>query len=179
MRTDERLRRSYRPDDVRVLFIGESPPVRGTFFYRANSKLHDATRDALEAAIPALRREDDFLAAFQRLGCYLDDLCLVPVNHLDLRDPKRLAERQRGVAPLARRIRPLQPKVVCIVMKGIVSVVHQATAKAGLDAEYEAIPFPARHRPQYVEQLTVLVKRWKRRGLLQPLDSQRQAAPVE
>jgi hypothetical protein len=48
-----------------------------------------------------LRREDDFLAAFQRLGCYLDDLCLVPVIHLDLRDPKRLAERERGVAPLA------------------------------------------------------------------------------
>jgi len=44
----------------------------GTFFYRANSKLYDATREAFETAVPALRREDDFLAAFQRLSCYLD-----------------------------------------------------------------------------------------------------------
>ena len=57
-----------------------------------NSKLYDATREAFEAAIPALRREDDFLAAFQRLGCYLDDVYLKPVNDLDMRDPERLAE---------------------------------------------------------------------------------------
>jgi hypothetical protein len=75
-----------------VLFVGESPPAGGAFFYRANSKLYDATREAFETATPALRREDDVLAAFQRLGCYLDDLCLAPVNHVDMRDPKRLAE---------------------------------------------------------------------------------------
>jgi hypothetical protein len=34
----------------------------------------------------------------------------------------------------------------------------------------EAVPFPARHRPQYVAQLTTLVKQWKRRGVLLALD---------
>lgn len=71
----ERRRRRYKPDDIRVLFIGESPPAGGTFFYYANSNLYDATRAAFEAALPALRKESDFLDAFKRLGCYVEDLC--------------------------------------------------------------------------------------------------------
>jgi hypothetical protein len=171
MTANERLRRRYRPDDVRVLFVGESPPAGGTFFYRANSKLYDATREAFEAAIPALRREDDFLAAFQRLGCYLDDLCLEPVNDLHMRDSKRLAQRERGVAPLARRMKPRDPAVVCVVMKAIVTEVGRATDRAELDVQREALPFPARHRAQYVRMLTHVVKRWRRRGVLHPLDA--------
>ena len=156
-----------------MLFIGESPPAAGRFFYRANSSLYSATRDAFEAAIPALRREDDFLPAFERLGCYLDDLCRVPVNHLDLRDPERLAERERGIAPLARRMKPLAPRVVCVVMKNIVPMVGVAASRAGFDAEHEELPFPARHRAQYVAGLTQLVKAWRRRGILLPLNSAR------
>jgi hypothetical protein len=169
MTANERLRRRYRPDHVRVLFVGESPPAGGTFFYRSNSKLYDATREAFEAAYPALRRETDFLDAFQQLDCYLDDLCLVPVNHLDMRDPERLSERKRGVAPLARRMKSLDPSVVCVVMKDIVPVVSDAVTRAGLDVQREELPFPGRHRPQHVEGLTKLVRTWRRRGVLYTL----------
>jgi hypothetical protein len=171
MTADERLRRRYRPDDVRVLFVGESPPAGGTFFYRANSKLYAATREAFEAAIPALRQKDDFLAAFQRLGCYLDDLCPQAVNDLAIRDPTRLAERERGVAPLARRMTALDPAVVCVVMKGIVPEVTAAVERAGVDVQIEALPFPARHRGQYVAGLTRLVRRWRRGGVLTAVDA--------
>jgi hypothetical protein len=171
MTANERLRRRYRPDDVRVLLVGESPPSGGAFFYSANSKLYDATREAFEAGIPALRREHDFLFAFQRLGCYLDDLCLVSVNHLDMRDPKRLAEQKRGVAPLARRMKPLEPSVICVVMKAIVPAVSDAVDRAGLDLQREALPFPARHRPQYVAGLTQLVRNWRGQGILLPFDA--------
>lgn len=40
----ERQRRRYKPKEVRVLFIGESPPEGGTFFYLANSKLYRHTK---------------------------------------------------------------------------------------------------------------------------------------
>ena len=110
-----RLRRRFRPDDVRVLFVGESPPAGDTFFYRANSKLYHATREAFTAAIPALRRESDFLRASQQLGCYLDDLSVSALNHPDIRDPQRVDARARGVAPLARRVRFLEPQAVCVV----------------------------------------------------------------
>ena len=65
---NERIRRQFKPREIRALFVGESPPSGGTFFYRANSKLYFATREAFEAAIPALRKEVDFLDAFKRLG---------------------------------------------------------------------------------------------------------------
>src|SRR4051812_20336030 len=67
----ERTRRKYKPDDIRVLFIGESPPAGGEFFYLANSALYYATRQAFETAIPALRKREDFVRAFCALGCYL------------------------------------------------------------------------------------------------------------
>jgi hypothetical protein len=168
MTVAERQRRRYRPDDVRVLFIGESPPAGGTFFYWANSKLYDATREAFQSAMPALRRQDDFLSAFQRLGCYLDDLCLMPVNGLPMRDPRRLDERTRGVHPLARRMKLLHPSVLCVVMLDIVGDVDSAAARAGLTVERQALPFPVRHRGRYVRELTQIVKRWRRQGVLLP-----------
>ena len=63
-------------------------------------------------------------------------------------------------------MKPLQPSVVCVAMKAIVPEVDQATERAKLDACREALPFPARHRPQYVSGLTDLVKAWRRRGIL-------------
>ena len=122
-------------------------------------------------AIPGLRREDDFLSSFQRLGCYLDDLCLVPVNDLDMRDPERLAERERGVAPLARRMTALHPAAVCVVMKAILPDVTVATAAPASNVQSEALPLPARHRPQYVAGLTRLVRGWRRRGVLTAVDA--------
>lgn len=166
----ERQRRRYKPDDVRVVFIGESPPAGGTFFYYANAKLHHATRAAFTTAIPALRRENDFLDAFKRLGCYLEDLAHEPVNHLPLRHPARLAARREGIAPLARRIKPLQPRVVVVVMKDIVSDVVEALELAGLGhVPRERLPFPARHYSQYVEQLTEVVRARRRSRVFHPL----------
>jgi hypothetical protein len=100
---NERLRRRYRPADVRVVFIAESPPAGDTFFYRANSKLYHPTREAFVAAIPALRRHDDFLGALKGLGCYLHDLSPRPVNHLDMNDPERRSHAGCGRGRRARR----------------------------------------------------------------------------
>jgi hypothetical protein len=163
----ERTRRRYKPADVRVLFIGESPPAGGTFFYYANSNLYDATREAFEMAVPALRNEPDFLSAFKRLGCYIEDLCEEPVNHLELRDPKRLQARLDGVTPLARRLRRLSPRVVAIVMKAIAGDVAAALAASGHDhVERAELPFPARHYRRYRDQMTELVRSWRTRHLL-------------
>ena len=78
----ERLRLRFRPERVRVLFVGESPPVAGTFFFAADSELYRATRDAFEAALPRFRNVDPFLKAFAESGCYLVDLSLDPINQL-------------------------------------------------------------------------------------------------
>lgn len=169
----ERARRRHKPSDMRVLFIGESPPAGGTFFYFANSKLYDATRDAFEAAIPALRREPDFLDAFCRLGCYLEDLSVVPVNHLDLKDREqreaRRALRREGVNPLARRMRPWSPRIVAPVVLDMVKTgdIAAALKLANLEnVERADLPFPGRHYNRYVNELTAHVRSWRRRRIL-------------
>src|SRR5688572_24876523 len=42
----ERLRQAYRPEDVPLLFVGESAPAGGTFFYQADSNLFSAIHEA-------------------------------------------------------------------------------------------------------------------------------------
>lgn len=169
----ERTRRKYKPDDVRVLFIGESPPVGGEFFYLANSALYYATRQAFEDAIPALRKREDFLGAFCALGCYLEDLSTVPVNHLDLSDRQQRAERRalrrKGMKALSRRMRPWSPRVVAPVVLDMVRSgdIDETLRLAGYeDVERADLPFPGRHRDRYVDELTAHVRRWKRQRIL-------------
>jgi uracil-DNA glycosylase len=172
----ERQRHHYLPDDndVRVLFIGESPPAGETFFYHANSNLHHATREAFETAIPALRQEADFRDAFMRLGCYLEDLSVRPVNGLP--GPERRQACKDSVKPLARRIRDLSPRVVLVVGITVSGLVGQALERAGLgEVERKVVPFPTTrvrrtdhvpYRQAYVDELSALVRRWRRRRLL-------------
>ena len=78
----ERLRRRYRPQRIRLLFVGESAPAGGTFFYAENSTLYFETREAFAKQFREELANRSFLDFFRGLGCYLDDLCLEPVNHL-------------------------------------------------------------------------------------------------
>lgn len=155
-----------------VLFIGESPPAGGTFFYLANSKLCEATKEAFRSALPDLVRGPNFLERFAKLGCYLDDLCLEPVNHLKLDNPlakaKRLRLREQGEAPLAGRMRDLGPRHVVVVMKGIEENVRRALDLAQLDVALDPLPFPGRtaYRDRYVDDLVEILRRARARGLL-------------
>ncbi|WP_038976047.1 hypothetical protein [Bradyrhizobium japonicum] len=54
----EALRASFRPDEITTLFVGESAPINGTFFYDGNSLMLRYMQRAVEAAIPD---EGDFL----------------------------------------------------------------------------------------------------------------------
>jgi hypothetical protein len=169
----ERARQRFRPEAITLLFVGESSPAGGTFFYYENSKLHDATKEAFRLAVPNVVRGDNFLEAFKDLGCYLDDLCLEPVNHLKLDNPlakkKRLALRQQGEEPLAERIRDQSPQAVVVVMKGIEANVRAALSLAGLERlPVDSLPFPGRpeHRTRYIQELSAIINDYRGRGVL-------------
>ena len=72
------IRNHYRPDRIRILFVGESPPASGKFFYNGNSQLARNMRRILGRLL--LDDPKDFLARFEASGCCLDDLVLIPVN---------------------------------------------------------------------------------------------------
>src|SRR6516165_1358636 len=73
------LRACYRPERITTLFVGESPPISGRFFYDGNNSLLTYMSKAIESALPG---EGNFLNRFRDNGWYLNDLVLTPVNQL-------------------------------------------------------------------------------------------------
>lgn len=153
----ERLRRRYRPDRVRILFVGEAPPVSGRFFYQGDSGLYRAVRDTFALAFPSLQT-DEFLKKFRALGCYLVDLCGVPVDHLA--PGARLNICKTGEARLARRIRALRPMVIVILLRSIRAGVRRAQQMAGWTGLDLELPYPGQwkqHRDEFQRQLAPIL----------------------
>lgn len=155
------LREQFRPDKVTTLFVGESSPAGGTHFYRANSNLFRATREAFAVAfgeeeVPTGPR---FLHHFRDHGGWLVDLAERPVNQL----PKN--ERQKavddGIGRLAEVIRLTEPDRIVAVKATIGKAVRKAAAASGFTGGIVELPFPVRQwRAVYVRDLaTALQKR--------------------
>jgi hypothetical protein len=83
----EVVRRNYRPIRIMTLFVGESAPNSGKFFYLGNTALKRHVEEAMKAA--GLGGNGDFLERFKAYGWYLDDLVLRPVNQMMKRNAKQ------------------------------------------------------------------------------------------
>ncbi len=140
-RQREALRGSFAPARVRVLFVGESPPASGRFFYAGDSGLYRAMRDVFAEVYPSCS-EGAFLSQFQRQGCYLVDLCLDPVDNLP--PELRRAACMRSERSLARSIRRLQPESIVTIVRSIEDNVTRATARAGWRGPTVHLPYPGR-----------------------------------
>ena len=149
----EKLRLAFRPSSVRLLFVGESPPASGRFFYTRNSGLYFAMREAFQTIDPAIA-EGNFLPAFKASGCYLIDLCLNPIDRLD---PKaRDRARKASEASLSRRIAEIQPPAIALLLRSIQSNVSRAAARAGWQGQTIHLPYPGRwhqHRTVFIDTL--------------------------
>ena len=142
----ERLREQYRPPSVTVLFVGESPPASGRFFYQANSGLYRAIQSAFIKAFPVLDHQD-FLKQFQAAGCYLTDLCAKPVDRLDRNERMRVC--REGEIRLAETIKHLQPEIIISVVRSISMNVTRALKRAEWVGRHFNLPYPGRwHRHQ-------------------------------
>jgi hypothetical protein len=137
----ERLRRRFRPRCISTLFVGESPPHGGTFFYKKDSVLYDRMRESFNAGANC------FLSEFKAKGFYLDDLVLRPINQIKDKE-MRDEYRQKGVPSLARRMVDYRPAAVVALMRGICPMVCHAMCKARLThLPLYVVPFPG--RPQH------------------------------
>jgi hypothetical protein len=136
-----RLRRRYRPDLVKMLFIGEAPPVSGRYFYQADSGLYRAMRDAFRRVDPFVS-DANFLDKFQTAGCYLIDLCPYPVDQWD--EGARRAHRLANEPLLSRTIKKLQPEVIVSMLRAIHRNVERAASRAGWNGRFVQLPYPGR-----------------------------------
>jgi hypothetical protein len=149
------LRARYRPAVTRILFVGESSPAGGTHFYRANSNLYRATREAFGSGLSVSDPPEGgaFLAWFKELGCWLVDLADRPVNRSTAAERARATDA--GVDGLAQTIREIQPARILVVLRRIAPAVRRAGRIAGFDDRaIDVLPFPTRQwRPVFVDQL--------------------------
>src|SRR5690606_16628171 len=126
------LRERYRPSRLSLLFVGESPPIGGTFFYAGNSNLFNYTQQAFAQAIgTTVGHGRAFLDYFRRVGCYLEGLGVEPVNQL--RGAPRRAMHRDGILPLSKRLSTWQdaPHAVLVVGKSVGGSVAVAADAAG------------------------------------------------
>jgi uracil DNA glycosylase superfamily protein len=155
----ERLRKRYRPDRVRILFVGEAPPSSGRFFYQADSGLYRAVRDTFISAFPSLQN-GPFLESFRALGCYLVDLCRRPVDHMDRNARQRNC--RAGEASLNRTLRQLRPKIVVVVVRSISRNVRRAEEQAKWSGLHVDLPYPGQwvqHRAEFRRKLVPLLRK--------------------
>ncbi|MGZ8761187.1 MAG: UPF0175 family protein [Aeromicrobium sp.] len=153
------LRERYRPVSVETLFVGESSPAQGTHFYRANSNLYRATRDAYADALgaDAVPSGEAFLAFFRDQGAWLVDLAEVPVNRLS--DPARREAVEAGIPRLAEVIRSEHPEQIVVVKRDIADAVRRALALTDVGASMLVLPFPVRQwAPVYRRDLAQFLR---------------------
>jgi hypothetical protein len=156
----EKTRREFKPDSIATLFVGESAPHGGTFFYKEDSILFNAMKNAFtEARQELFEGKGVFLKHFQDCGFYLDDLADEPINHLP--PPSRRAKRISGIPKLAERIKCYRPKEIVIIMCAIRRNVVQAIREAGLDYEpsLHCLAFPAMgHQPRFHKEMLEIIQ---------------------
>ena len=129
----EKTRASYRPDRITTLFVGESAPHGGTFFYNQDSGLYREIRNAF-------RGDENFLEDFKQSGFYLDDLVLEPVNHLD--NQRRRSLCRESIASFVERLKDYKPQAILILLYSIKPMVLQAMGEAGILFEPFSTPYP-------------------------------------
>ena len=133
----EAVRAQYRPERIITLFVGESTPYSGAFFYCGDSAMFRHMRRAVELV---LGESDNFLKTFKAYGWYLDDLVLTPMNQLT--KSQRKAKCLDAQKSLANQIAAYQPEAIVSVLMLIKPFVDAAAISAGSNAPRYAVPFP-------------------------------------
>src|SRR5262249_20186450 len=143
----EESRKRYEPDDIRVLFVAESPPAaEGRFFFFEDVATKDSLFLEMVKCIYRLPRFDrdrkrEFLERFKRDGFHLIDAVTTPLSE---RANKKRAIRD-SIELLKRRLRALcnsETKIV-LICKSVYDVCFQELVDEGFSViNTRAIPYP-------------------------------------
>jgi hypothetical protein len=143
---------------LKLLFIGESPPASGRFFYQRDSGLYRAMRDTFRL-IDASIGDDNFLTVFQASGCYLIDLCRKPVDDLDAKSRRAICQASEEL--LSRAIAELQPPMIATLLRSIEANVVRAASRAAWTGPFVQLPYPgrwSRHRALFQETIVPTIR---------------------
>ena len=163
-----KARRKYRPARIRILFVAESPPSSGGYFYFPKTVGKDHLfRETMKALRfwprdrPMGRGIDKrpFLERFCARGFFLIDTCPLPVDKLPTKT--RANAIGEGALTIASRVRQLNPGNVVVIKKTIFHPVSDSLVQAGLGNKIlnkKPLPFPSHGNQQsFRNQLTRLI----------------------
>ena len=148
-----KARDRYKPSHVLVLFIAESPPSSGGYFYFTQTIGKDHLfRETMKALrfwpeTRPMRKGLDkrsLLNRFCSAGFFLIDTCQIPVDKLNT--TARRASIANGAADLPRRVGHLDPDKILILKKTVYQPALDSLEAAGWNKRIlnsRAIPFPS------------------------------------
>ena len=154
----ERIRKSFKPDRIKLLLVGESPPASGQFFY-VRSLMTKYTSRAFETVFRIdFSDTTSFLKFFQNKGCYLEDLTMTPVNKMPTVEREKTLEL--GIIRLSKKLIDFDPEAIVIVLKKIERYVKNAISIAGLSCPVYSLPFPGNgHQNRFIKDLSTVLEK--------------------
>ncbi|MGA7180661.1 MAG: hypothetical protein WBX11_13890 [Thiobacillaceae bacterium] len=170
-----RLRQAYRPKDIAVLFVAESPPESSDdevrFFYNPRQARWDHMYRAIMAAVfPEFvyhpGQKDFWLRQFQQHGYYMIDATDRPVNHLSSTERRRElnASVDAKLFEIGTLVTPSTP--IVLVKKNIFASFNKPLRDAGYNVIHETfLPFPSHgHQARFIEGCRKCLRNAQRGG---------------
>lgn len=145
----KKIRDAYKPSRVKVIFVLESPPANGTYFYstdngEGSSLYRCMMRFVLNLqSLPATK--SDGLRMFQKSGYFIIDSTYAPINDMNqkLRDMEILSNYNNLVSDLKNII--VKNKVSIVLIKAnVCGLLEKRLLKDGFNVINDGlvIPFP-------------------------------------
>ena len=156
------LRKRYKPDRIKVLFVAESPPESSDdkvrFFYNPSQERHDYMyRSVMKAFFPDFEHrsgeKEKWLRRFQKAGCYMIDATDKPVNRLSSAQRRKELNRNldRKIAEITKLTSPRT--AIVLVKRNIFEIFNQPLRDARRNVIHGSfLPFPSHgHQARFIE----------------------------
>ncbi|MDA2922276.1 hypothetical protein MYX07_03340 [Patescibacteria group bacterium AH-259-L07] len=77
-----KYRNKYKPDEIRVIFVLESPPISGNYFYNNEGEIAEPLFKAMMKLIDFVSEDKETgLQEFKKRGLFLVDAIYTPINY--------------------------------------------------------------------------------------------------
>lgn len=142
----------FLPDKIKVLFIAESPPANGSFFYFKLSKQEILLATVTTAVLgdgKGYTRNDskiEFLKTLKDKGYFLIDAVDYPINTTDNRNRELIIQKE--VDNLIDRLKELENKIdgytkIILIKKSVFNILNNTLKQKGYNILNKAkIDFP-------------------------------------
>lgn len=154
------LRNKYIPDIIKVIFLLESPPISGNYFYNPNGKTNELLFSAMMEYIKLKpKNKEEGLIKFRECGLLIIDSILEPVNKIQnkrIRNKKIVMNIPNLINELDKYIKSNRTKIV-LVKRNINQIFLGTLSSIGYKVIDLNIPFPDRfHRNEFLKNLNKL-----------------------